>query len=237
MKNMNINRRTLALTASLPVVAALLLTSCGIRPVQTENGAGAQLDQIVEQAPQDTTAGQISLEQALNNALEYAGLDQTVITHVKTELDREHGKTVIDVEFKSGGYEYDIEVDITEGTILKFDREKDDDYRPETRPTDQTPPETTPNVPETDPVVPPTTPTEPTTPAQPTLLTADQALAAALAHAGLTKAEVSKIKTELDRDDGKQVWEIEFNQGRTEYEYEIDALSGTVLEFDKELDD
>ena len=42
---------------------------------------------------------------------------------------------------------------------------------------------------------------------------------------------------ELDRDDGRLVYEIEFHVGRTEYDYEIDAASGTVLKADMDTDD
>ncbi|MCD8129107.1 MAG: PepSY domain-containing protein, partial [Oscillospiraceae bacterium] len=39
----------------------------------------------------------------------------------------------------------------------------------------------------------------------------------------------------LDRDDGVYVYEVEFTVGWLEYEYEIDAASGSILSF--EIDD
>ena len=70
---------------------------------------------------------------------------------------------------------------------------------------------------------------------RPDFISTDKAKAAALNHAGLTEAQVSKLHTELDHEDGRYVCEVEFIYGGYEYHYEIDAESGAVLEFEKEL--
>lgn len=70
---------------------------------------------------------------------------------------------------------------------------------------------------------------------RPNFISTDKAKAAALSHAGLTEAQVSKLHTELDHEDGRYVCEVEFIYGGYEYHYEIDAESGAVLEFEKEL--
>lgn len=59
------------------------------------------------------------------------------------------------------------------------------------------------------------------------------AKSAALAHAGLTEGTVTYSKCELDWEDGRQVYEVEFYaSGGAEYEYEIDASTGAVLKAD-----
>lgn len=68
-------------------------------------------------------------------------------------------------------------------------------------------------------------------------LTEDQALAIALEHAGLTEEQVSYLNAHLDRDDGRWVYEIEFREGRTEYEYAVRASDGKIVDFDKDWDD
>ena len=70
---------------------------------------------------------------------------------------------------------------------------------------------------------------------RPDFISTDKAKAAALSHAGLNEAQVSRLLTELDHEDGRYVCEVEFKYGGYEYHYEIDAESGTVLEFEKEL--
>lgn len=65
----------------------------------------------------------------------------------------------------------------------------------------------------------------------------DSAKNIALKHAGLGSDSVTFTKAKLENDDGISVYEIEFRQGRMEYDYTIDAAKGTILEWDKDYDD
>lgn len=68
-------------------------------------------------------------------------------------------------------------------------------------------------------------------------LTAEDAKAKALAHAGLAAADVTFIKAELDRDDGRLVYDVEFyTADNKEYDYEIDAATGDVVNFDYDVE-
>lgn len=72
------------------------------------------------------------------------------------------------------------------------------------------------------------------TPAGATFIGEEAAKNAAFAHAGVSASEASGIKCELDEDDGRWLYEIEFHLGRTEYEYEIDAATGAVVKSERE---
>jgi uncharacterized membrane protein YkoI len=64
----------------------------------------------------------------------------------------------------------------------------------------------------------------------------EAAINAALAHAGLKRTEVRDLKCELDRENGIMVYEVEFESGLFDYEYDIDATTGKILKSKKELD-
>ena len=57
----------------------------------------------------------------------------------------------------------------------------------------------------------------------------DAAFQAALEDAGLTSEEVRDIDIELDRTLTSARYEVDFEAGRTEYEYRIDAYTGEIL--------
>ena len=58
------------------------------------------------------------------------------------------------------------------------------------------------------------------------------AKAAALNHAGVKESAAKYCHVWLEYDDGRRVYNVEFMVGTTEYEFEIDAGSGQVLEYD-----
>ena len=69
-------------------------------------------------------------------------------------------------------------------------------------------------------------------------ITAEDAKAKALAHAGLAETDVTFIKAELDRDDGRLVYDVEFyTADYKEYDYEIDAATGEVVSYDYDAED
>ena len=59
----------------------------------------------------------------------------------------------------------------------------------------------------------------------------------ALNHAGVSESKAYDMDIELDDEDGTLVYEVEFKSGNMEYDYEIDAASGTILKHEAELDD
>ena len=63
---------------------------------------------------------------------------------------------------------------------------------------------------------------------------AGNAKKAALEHAGVKTADATLIKTEMDFDDGVMLYEIEFYTKNAEYEYEINAKDGSVINFEIE---
>ncbi|MDL2263996.1 PepSY domain-containing protein [Synergistaceae bacterium OttesenSCG-928-I11] len=58
----------------------------------------------------------------------------------------------------------------------------------------------------------------------------------AFAHAKVDGTKVYRLEVDMDRDDGRMIYEVDFKHDGWEYEYEIDATTGKVLYWDKERD-
>ena len=60
----------------------------------------------------------------------------------------------------------------------------------------------------------------------------------ALNHAGLAEDQTQRLLVKRDYDDGRSIYEVEFyGEGRDEYDYEIDAVTGEIVAFDTDLHD
>ena len=64
-----------------------------------------------------------------------------------------------------------------------------------------------------------------------------KAKAIALQDAGLKEEDVTFVRCHMDMDDGRMEYEVEFFSGNTEYDYDIDAATGAVVDFDTDFND
>ena len=67
------------------------------------------------------------------------------------------------------------------------------------------------------------------------VISLDKAKEIALADAGYEETQVTMSRIRYEWDDGIQIYDVEFYSGGLEYEYEIDAKSGDIIE--KDIDD
>lgn len=67
-------------------------------------------------------------------------------------------------------------------------------------------------------------------------ITAERAKEIALEHAGLSAADVVFISAKLGWDDGRAEFDVEFYAGNTEYDYDIDAVTGEIISFDHDVE-
>ena len=80
-------------------------------------------------------------------------------------------------------------------------------------------------------------PTPQPEPSSPVLLTKEEAEKIALDHAGLSADQVQRLRAELDYEQGKPEYEVDFRVDRWEYDYDIDAQTGEIRSWDKDWDD
>ena len=150
----------------------------------------------------------ITSEEAIAFALERAGLARNQVTNLKAEFETEHGVALYEVEFDANGYEYEIKVNAADGSILKFDRDYDDDDEP-----------------------------KPTSAPAGDYIGTERAKKIAFNRAGVSASQVKNLKVKLDTDDGRAIYEIEFDANGYEYDVDVDAVNGNVVDFDKDAID
>ena len=167
------------------------------------------------QAPVTTQSGDIGQEKAKSIALEHAGLSESDVTFTKVKQDRDDGRLVYELEFYQGQVEYDYEIDAQSGDVLSYERDSHTRSQSTTQQqAQQTQVSTSENV-----------------------IEQSKAKSIAFQHAGVSESQVSRLKVQLDRDDGRLEYEVEFHVGQMEYNYEINATSGSIISHEKEIDD
>lgn len=153
-----------------------------------------------------TNPGQVDLETAKTKALEHAGIPADQATFAKTDIDYENGRQVYEIEFYTKDFrEFDYEIDTETGNVVSYDLEAEYWQKPAESAAQNG-----------------------------AAITADRAKEIAAAQAGLRVSDVTFIKIGQDFDDGRLRYEGEFRHGTTEYEFDIDANTGAVLEWDAE---
>lgn len=68
----------------------------------------------------------VGKDKAVQTALKHAGLTSSQVTQLEAKLDRDGGKLVYEIEFRSGNYEYEYEIDASNGSIIKSEKDLDD---------------------------------------------------------------------------------------------------------------
>ena len=198
------------------------------KPAETTNKAdkvtGSTED--AEAAAKTTQTGDIGVAKAKEIALAKAGLSAKDVSFTKAMANVDDGRQVYDIEFYvKGKFEYEYEIDALTGKIIEESKEPWDasDYYGSEKAT---------SVGKDSSIV-ASTPTK--SQASGATITVDEAKAIALKKAGLTADKVKFTKAKLERDDGKPVYDIEFYvAGQSEYEYEIDAYNGNIIDSDVE---
>lgn len=159
---------------------------------------------------------------AQSAALTHAGVKESDTSYLSCHLEYDDGRVeCYEVEFQAGSTQYEYEIGPYDGAIWKAERE--------TRAAVTASGTTTGTSSGTS--------TGGTASGSFSVISAEAAKSAALAHAGVSASNVYEFKCELDRDDGVTLYEVEFKSGGMEYEYEIDAYTGAVLKAEQDRDD
>lgn len=160
---------------------------------------------------ESTPAGQngITKAEAEEAALNHAGVKREEVLYIKAELDYDDGQLIYEVEFYTDGKEYDYDILASNGEVRKFDYEIEyADWRngaaAETGRVD----------------------------AQVGSITLEEAKE--LVAAQIPGVDTAAIRIKEDFDDGRLIYEGEVIHNQMEYEFEIDAKTGAIIDWDVE---
>ena len=156
---------------------------------------------------QKTTSSQssssaVTLAEAKSIALKHAGLSASDVRFTKAKTDYDDGVKEYDIEFVSGSYEYEFEVRASDGKITSYDRERAEGQKT----------------------------TSASTTSSGNYIGTEKAKSIALKDSGVSASKATFEKAKLDKEDGVYVYEVEFRSGNMEYEYEINAKTGKILD-------
>lgn len=173
----------------------------------------------------------IGRDAALEKAITEAGVEETDATRLKISEDTENGKKVYEIQFDVDGKAYEYEVQASDGVIVSSSIESilpaqngSGDTGEQT--SDQTSGQTAGNS------VGNTGSTGGNSATTAVAISWEQAAAIVLERVpGATRND---LKMELDYDDGQYLYEGDIIYQQREYEFEIDANSGTILEWSEE---
>ena len=176
---------------------------------------------------QTASASYIGVEAARSAALKDAGETEGDFTNAT--LEERDGTVYYDVEFTAGGAKYEYAVDALTGSIIEAKKEggesQSSSSQTSSSSSSQASSQSSSSL--------NSTPKAESSRASGTtgLITEEEAANIAKEHAQVTDCTMLPVK--LDRDDGRQVYDVEFyTSDYTEYDYEIDAATGEILSYD-----
>ena len=194
--------------------AALVNRVLAINPsLKFDALAKLSVEELKDLAEAGAPAMPIGTDKAMDIAAAAFGKASTAkmaYSEVDPELDESPAHYEVEIRSQTGE-EFEYKVDAYTGAILESKREAADGTEV--------------------PVV------QPSKPAASGDIGYAKAKSVALNHAGVSEGKAYDMDIELDDEDGRLIYEVEFKSGNMEYSYEINAATGAILKHEAELDD
>ena len=194
--------------------AALVNRVLAINPaLKFDALAKLSVEELKDLAEAGAPAMPIGTDKAMDIAAAAFGKASTAkmaYSEVDPELDESPAHYEVEIRSQTGE-EFEYKVDAYTGAILESKREAADGTEV--------------------PVV------QPSKPAASGDIGYAKAKSIALNHAGVSENKAYDMDIELDDEDGRLIYEVEFKSGNMEYSYEINAATGAILKHEAELDD
>ena len=156
-------------------------------------------------APSEGNSEYISLDEAKEIALKRAKVSSENAKFIKAELDKDGRTAHYDIEFVSGKYKYEVEINAKTGKVTDYERERADKEDL-------------------------SAPSE----GNSEYISLDEAKKIALKRARVNESKATFTKAELDKDGRTAHYEIEFTAGKYKYEVEVNAKTGKVTDYERD---
>lgn len=171
--------------------------------------APVESDANAQTVPASQTAElAVTEDEAKAIALGDAGVGEADVTRLRVKTDRDDGRRHYEVGFCVDDQEYEYEIDCDTGKIISMDCDRRDSGHHSSRGSGQAN-------------------------SQDSLISEDEAVQIVLDR--IDGASASDVWIELDYDDGWAYYEGDVYYDQMEYEFEMDAYTGDILEWSEEL--
>ena len=167
-----------------------------------------ELENIEVAVAHDASKSYLSPEEAKAIALSMAGFEEGSVYEYELELDYKMADHY-DIEFKAGGKEYDYAICMYGGRIIKDKWEIEENRAPYAD--NEEIPEEYENK---------------------NFIGEESAKKTAFKTAGINPEEASEIEVEIEKDMGQLVYEVEFKHGIYSYSYDVDSVSGEIVDYE-----
>ena len=196
--------------------AALVNRVLAINPeLQFDALAKFSVEELKDLTEAGAPAMPIGKDKAMDIAVAEFGKASTAeILHSEVDPELDESPAHYEVEITGrNGEEIEYKIDAYSGAVIAVKPEMADDEASEAQPAKPAQPETAQDIGHA------------------------KAKSIALNHAGVDANTVYDMNIELDVEDGTSIYEVEFKSGNREYDYEIDAVTGAILQHETEIDD
>ena len=201
------------------VLSVVLLASYVKNRPEKEN---VNLNQAQASAPsvKNSEVLSISPDEAIDAALKHAGVSrENAVMFGAPSLDEDNGKVHYDVEFGYNGFEYDYEVAVADGSVLKAEKEAER-VKVSEKESVSAKPEL------------PASKENKSNNNNNGYISVEAAKQKALDDAGVKAEDAVFLKAYYDSDDMVPHYDVKFEANGYEYEYEVKASDGAILEKD-----
>jgi uncharacterized membrane protein YkoI len=156
-------------------------------------------------------AAYIGESKAKSVALNHAGFSETDVTFIKLTRYDKHRIELYDIEFLTDSAKYSYEINAVTGEVIASYYTSRENIKQNSGGVNSAANSNS-------------------------YIGSQKAESIAFTHSGISKSEVRKFDIKLKEHKGRAIYEVEFVHKNIEYEYEIDAITGEILEWEYDYD-